>query len=107
MDRVIYVGNFMKGNDLSKRFLSYAMNFWSKGTRRAYFIRHEVCVGETGTKEKREGGGGGGCSEIVEGCYDPITIAKSRTGIPWSMRRTGGELERADSRGLRLNSARY
>lgn len=41
IDKVIFVGNFLRINPLSMKLLSNAMNYWSNGTRRALFLEHE------------------------------------------------------------------
>lgn len=41
IDKVLFVGNFLRINPLSMKLLSNAMNFWSNGTRRALFLEHE------------------------------------------------------------------
>jgi type II pantothenate kinase len=42
LERIIYVGNFLRGNVVAKRLLSFALDFWSGGTMKAYFMKHEV-----------------------------------------------------------------
>eukprot|EP01097_Dermamoeba_algensis_P002936 TRINITY_DN216_c0_g1_i1.p1 TRINITY_DN216_c0_g1~~TRINITY_DN216_c0_g1_i1.p1 ORF type:complete len:344 (+),score=88.66 TRINITY_DN216_c0_g1_i1:312-1343(+) len=48
IDKVIFVGNFLTGNQISQKALSYAMDFWSKNNIKALFLQHEGyfgCVG--------------------------------------------------------------
>ncbi|CAD5113056.1 unnamed protein product [Dimorphilus gyrociliatus] len=42
VERVVFVGNFLRVNSLSMKMLAYAMDFWSKGQLKALFLRHEV-----------------------------------------------------------------
>lgn len=49
IDKVLFVGNFLRINPLSMQLISNAMNFWSNGTRRALFLEHEGYFGAVGT----------------------------------------------------------
>ena len=40
--RVVFVGNFLRKNTIAMKLLSYAMDYWSKGTLKALFLKHEV-----------------------------------------------------------------
>ena len=42
IDRVVFVGNFLRVNTISMRLLASAMDFWSNGTMKALFLEHEV-----------------------------------------------------------------
>ena len=42
IEKVVFVGNFLRVNTLSMKLLSYAMDYWSKGQLKALFLRHEV-----------------------------------------------------------------
>ena len=46
--RIYFVGNFLRGNKLSQRRLSYAINYWSKGEMEALFLEHEGYFGALG-----------------------------------------------------------
>lgn len=39
---MLSLGNFLRVNPIAARLLSYAMTFWSKGTKKAIFLMHEV-----------------------------------------------------------------
>lgn len=45
---IFFVGNFLRHNRISARMLSYAINFWSKGTTQARFCKHEGYLGALG-----------------------------------------------------------
>ncbi|XDV43161.1 hypothetical protein PO909_011684 [Leuciscus waleckii] len=44
IERVVFVGNFLRINTVSTKLLAYAMDFWSKGQLRALFLEHEVIL---------------------------------------------------------------
>ncbi|CCU99314.1 unnamed protein product [Malassezia sympodialis ATCC 42132] len=48
LDRVYFGGSFIRGHRATIATLSYAIRFWSKGRRRAYFLRHEGYLGAVG-----------------------------------------------------------
>jgi len=48
LDRVYFGGCFIRGHQATIATLSYAIRFWSKGRRRAYFLRHEGYLGAIG-----------------------------------------------------------
>jgi len=45
---IIFAGNFLRNNKISKARLAYAMGYWSKGKRHAMFLRHEGYLGAFG-----------------------------------------------------------
>ncbi|KPP63538.1 pantothenate kinase 1-like, partial [Scleropages formosus] len=48
IDRVVFVGNFLRINTISTKLLAYAMDFWSKGQLKALFLEHEGYFGAVG-----------------------------------------------------------
>lgn len=46
--RIYFGGNFLRGNKLSQRRLSFAIDFWSKGEMEALFLEHEGYFGALG-----------------------------------------------------------
>ncbi|XP_041368842.1 pantothenate kinase 3-like isoform X2 [Gigantopelta aegis] len=48
IERVVFVGNFLRVNTVSMKLLSYAMEFWSKGATKALFLEHEGYFGAVG-----------------------------------------------------------
>jgi type II pantothenate kinase len=48
IDRIAFVGNFLRVNPIAARHLAHAMNFWSKGTKKALFLVHEGYFGSVG-----------------------------------------------------------
>lgn len=41
LDRIYFGGCFIRGHAATMSTLSYAIRFWSKGTKTAMFLRHE------------------------------------------------------------------
>ena len=48
IDRVVFIGNFLRVNELSMKLLSYAVDYWSKGEIKALFLEHEGYFGAVG-----------------------------------------------------------
>ncbi|XP_046438504.1 pantothenate kinase 3-like [Daphnia pulex] len=48
IERVVFVGNFLRVNTLSMKQLAYAMDFWSDGALKALFLEHEGYFGAVG-----------------------------------------------------------
>ncbi|XP_076834380.1 pantothenate kinase 1a isoform X2 [Brachyhypopomus gauderio] len=60
IERVVFVGNFLRINTVSTKLLAYAMDFWSKGQLRALFLEHEGYFGAVGA-----------LLELLKGSEDP------------------------------------
>ncbi|KAJ8084644.1 hypothetical protein PM082_003419 [Marasmius tenuissimus] len=48
LERIYFGGCFIRGHATTLTTLSYAIRFWSKGTKRALFLRHEGFLGSIG-----------------------------------------------------------
>ena len=48
IERVLFVGNFLRVNNISMRLLSSAMDYWSDGAMKALFCEHEGYFGAIG-----------------------------------------------------------
>ena len=48
VDRVVFIGNFLRVNELSMKLLSYAVEYWSNGDMKALFLQHEGYFGAVG-----------------------------------------------------------
>ncbi|CAG0890529.1 unnamed protein product [Darwinula stevensoni] len=48
IERVVFVGNFLRINPISMELLAYAMDFWSAGHQKALFLEHEGYFGAVG-----------------------------------------------------------
>lgn len=55
LDRIYFGGCFIRGHAATISTLSYAIRFWSKGTKRALFLRHEGFLGAIGAWIKNFG----------------------------------------------------
>ncbi|XP_036141639.1 pantothenate kinase 3 isoform X2 [Monomorium pharaonis] len=44
IERVVFVGNFLRVNPISMKLLAYAMDYWSRGTLKALFLEHEIII---------------------------------------------------------------
>ncbi|EIW64134.1 fumble [Trametes versicolor FP-101664 SS1] len=60
LDRIYFGGYFIRGHAATISTLSYAIRFWSKGTKRALFLRHEGFLGAIGAWIKNIGEDEGG-----------------------------------------------
>ncbi|KAF2747928.1 fumble-domain-containing protein [Sporormia fimetaria CBS 119925] len=54
LPRIYFGGSFIGGHSQTMHTLSYAIRFWSKGERQAYFLRHEGYLGAVGAFVKRQ-----------------------------------------------------
>ncbi|KAF2199862.1 fumble-domain-containing protein [Delitschia confertaspora ATCC 74209] len=54
LQNIYFGGSFIGGHAQTMNTLSYAINFWSKGTKQAYFLRHEGYLGAVGAFLKRQ-----------------------------------------------------
>ncbi|KAF5392454.1 hypothetical protein D9757_002286 [Collybiopsis confluens] len=55
LERIYFGGCFIRGHAATISTLSYAIRFWSKGTKRALFLRHEGFLGSIGAWIKNIG----------------------------------------------------
>lgn len=51
---IYFGGSFIRGHRQTMNTLSYAIKFWSKGEKQAYFLRHEGYLGSVGAFLKRQ-----------------------------------------------------
>ncbi|GJN67310.1 hypothetical protein PLIIFM63780_004751 [Purpureocillium lilacinum] len=51
---IYFGGSFIRGHRQTMNTLSYAIRFWSKGEKQAYFLRHEGYLGAVGAFLKRQ-----------------------------------------------------
>ncbi|XP_056647876.1 pantothenate kinase 3 isoform X2 [Diorhabda carinulata] len=49
IDRVVFIGNFLRVNPIAMKLLAYAMDYWSKSTMKALFLEHEGYFGAVGS----------------------------------------------------------
>ncbi|KXS12164.1 fumble-domain-containing protein [Gonapodya prolifera JEL478] len=48
IERIFFGGSFIRGHSPTMNTLSFAVNFWSRGKMRAFFLRHEGYLGAVG-----------------------------------------------------------
>lgn len=51
---IYFGGSFIRGHRQTMNTLSYAIKFWSKGEKQAFFLRHEGYLGSVGAFLKRQ-----------------------------------------------------
>ena len=54
LSHIYFGGSFIRGHRQTMNTLSYAIKFWSKGEKQAYFLRHEGYLGSVGAFLKRQ-----------------------------------------------------
>ena len=54
LKHIYFGGSFIQGHAQTMNTLSYAIKFWSKGEKQAYFLRHEGYLGAVGAFLKRQ-----------------------------------------------------
>lgn len=54
LNHIYFGGSFIRGHPQTMNTLSYAIKFWSKGEKQAYFLRHEGYLGSVGAFLKRQ-----------------------------------------------------
>eukprot|EP00057_Strongylocentrotus_purpuratus_P034326 XP_794774.1 PREDICTED: pantothenate kinase 3 [Strongylocentrotus purpuratus] len=48
IERIVFAGNFLRTNPVAQKTLAYAMEYWTKGTKKALFLQHEGYFGAVG-----------------------------------------------------------
>jgi len=54
LEHIYFGGSFIRGHRQTMNTLSFAIKFWSKGAKQAYFLRHEGYLGSVGAFLKRQ-----------------------------------------------------
>jgi type II pantothenate kinase len=54
LEHIYFGGSFIRGHRQTMNTLSFAIKFWSKGEKQAYFLRHEGYLGAVGAFLKRQ-----------------------------------------------------
>jgi type II pantothenate kinase len=78
LSHIYFGGSFIRGHPQTMNTLSYAIKFWSKGAKQAYFLRHEGYLGAVGAflkRQPRNWGRRGSFDELVA----PVEL-RSRAG---------------------------
>ncbi|OTB02880.1 hypothetical protein M426DRAFT_322302 [Hypoxylon sp. CI-4A] len=74
LSRIYFGGSFIRGHTQTMNTLSYAIKFWSKGEKQAYFLRHEGYLGAVGAflKHQPRNWGRRGSFEMGEGLEERL-----------------------------------
>ncbi|XP_071947947.1 pantothenate kinase 3-like [Antedon mediterranea] len=48
IEKIVFVGNFLRVNTIAMKLLAYAMEYWSQGALKALFLEHEGYFGSVG-----------------------------------------------------------
>lgn len=96
LDRIYFGGGFIRGHAATISTLSYAIRFWSKGKKRALFLRHEGYVGAIGAWLKNLSENGGSTPIRREMPLPTMSAAEQAT----SPRAETVGLQEAESEGL-------
>ncbi|KAH3667758.1 hypothetical protein WICMUC_005290 [Wickerhamomyces mucosus] len=72
LERIYFGGSYIRGHPQTMNTLSYAINFWSEGTKNAYFLRHEGYLGAVGAFLKRQPTGWGRKNSFTVGGSENI-----------------------------------
>ncbi len=59
LEDIYFGGSYIRGHPQTMNTLSYAINFWSQGEKKAYFLRHEGFLGAVGAFLKHQPTGWG------------------------------------------------
>ncbi|CAD6928465.1 unnamed protein product [Tilletia controversa] len=87
LDRIYFSGCFIRGHHATINTLSYAIRFWSKGTKRALFLRHEGYLGAVGAWIRQVGGEGSApIGNPMPGAQAPSSSARSAPTRPEPVR---------------------
>ncbi|PWY92864.1 pantothenate kinase [Aspergillus heteromorphus CBS 117.55] len=72
---IYFGGSFIRGHRQTMNTLSYAIKFWSKGEKQAYFLRHEGYIGSVGAFLRRQPANWGRRNSIDEKTVPQIARA--------------------------------
>lgn len=92
LSNIYFGGSFIRGHPQTMNTLSYAIKFWSKGAKRAYFLRHEGYLGSVGAFLKRQPRNWGRRGSLESG----NAVNKD---LEWRMRERNGEAAAATTNG--------
>ena len=54
IQHIYFGGSFIRGHHQTMHTLSFGMRYWSKGSKKAYFLRHEGYLGAVGAFLRRQ-----------------------------------------------------
>lgn len=76
LSRIYFGGSFIRGHPQTMNTLGYAIKFWSKGQKQAYFLRHEGYLGAVGAflKHQPRNWGRRGSFETGDGLEERLRV---------------------------------
>lgn len=77
-EHIYFGGSFIGGHWQTMATLSYAIKFWSKGTKSAYFLRHEGYLGAVGAFLNRQPVNWGSGTGSRRASFDGLVYSLSR-----------------------------
>ncbi|KAK1780499.1 pantothenate kinase [Copromyces sp. CBS 386.78] len=86
LSHIYFGGSFIRGHPQTMNTLSYAIKFWSKGAKQAYFLRHEGYLGAVGAFLKRQPQNWG-----RRGSFDQAAAMQARMNARTRTRDSGDE----------------
>ncbi|KAJ4298704.1 hypothetical protein N0V88_003736 [Collariella sp. IMI 366227] len=97
LSHIYFGGSFIRGHPQTMNTLSYAIKFWSKGAKQAYFLRHEGYLGAVGAflkRQPRNWGRRGSFEEItaVRAAMGELRLRMGRGRGEWDWERRGGSM---------------
>jgi type II pantothenate kinase len=78
LSHIYFGGSFIRGHPQTMNTLSYAIKFWSKGAKQAYFLRHEGYLGAVGAFLKRQPRNWGRRGSFDELVAPPVELRSRR-----------------------------
>lgn len=97
IERVVFVGNFLRINTVSTKLLAYAMDFWSKGQLRALFLEHEVSTGLSKIHNNVNQAHNSRARQAHCSIIKCVCVCACFSGVLWSRRGSDGAAQ--DNRG--------
>ena len=80
LPHIYFGGSFIRGHPQTMNTLSYAIKFWSKGEKQAYFLRHEGYLGSVGAFLKRQPRNWGRRNSFTDSLVPRQLMPKTRPG---------------------------
>lgn len=87
LSSIYFGGSFIRGHPQTMNTLSYAIKFWSKGEKQAYFLRHEGYLGAVGVflKHQPRNWGRRGSFETDEGLEERLRVRTEESSCHFSV----------------------
>ncbi|XP_064182498.1 pantothenate kinase 3-like [Anguilla rostrata] len=79
LDRVLFVGNLLRGNTISRKLLAFGVQFWSRGRMKPLFLEHEGYCTAVGALLHRLNGSAPEASEGQQPGFDTEACSPRET----------------------------